>query len=69
MCKPMLQRELIRIVEQAGFIMIRNSEHKIYKKGNVTLCVPHSRTISSGVVHQAFKAMRLAESQSMPVAA
>jgi predicted RNA binding protein YcfA (HicA-like mRNA interferase family) len=69
MCKPLKQKELIRIVEAAGFIMIRSGEHKVYKKGNVTLCVPHSRTISSGVVHQAFKAIRLADSQSIALTA
>jgi predicted RNA binding protein YcfA (HicA-like mRNA interferase family) len=60
MFKVMKGKDLIKEVERAGFVLVRNAEHKVYKRGNTTLIIPHSKTISSGLVHQTFKALKKA---------
>ena len=60
MFKVMKKKDLIKEVERKGFVLIRNSEHKVYQKGEVTLMIPHSKTISSGLVHQTYKALKKA---------
>ncbi len=60
MFKVLSQKEMIRIVERAGFVLIRNSEHKVFQKGNVIIFIPHSKTISSGLVHQLHKQIKAA---------
>lgn len=60
MFKVMKQKDLIKEIERSGFILVRNGEHKVFSKGNVTLIVPHSKTISSGLVHQTYKSLKKA---------
>lgn len=60
MFRVMKQRDLIKEVERKGFVLIRNGEHKVFQKGVVTITIPHSKTISSGIVHQTFKTLKLA---------
>ena len=58
MFKVMKQKDLIKVVEQAGFVLVRNAEHKVFKRDDVTIMIPHSKTISSGLVHQTYKALK-----------
>jgi predicted RNA binding protein YcfA (HicA-like mRNA interferase family) len=58
MFKVMRQKDLIREVERHGFVLIRQGEHKVYQKGTTTIIIPHSKTISSGLVHQTYKALK-----------
>lgn len=58
MFKVMRQKDLIKEVEQRGFKLLRNGEHKVYVRDNVTIMIPHSKTISSGIVHQTFKVLK-----------
>lgn len=60
MFKVMRQKDLIKEVERAGFVLVRNGEHKVFQRDNVVLMIPHSKTISSGVVHATFKALKKA---------
>jgi predicted RNA binding protein YcfA (HicA-like mRNA interferase family) len=60
MFKVMKQRDLIKEVERQGFVLIRDAEHKVFRKGEITLIIPHSKTISSGLVHQTFKTLKKA---------
>jgi len=60
MFKSMKAKDLIKEVERKGFVLIRNTEHKVYKKGDITLMIPHSREISPGLVHQTYKALKVA---------
>lgn len=58
MFKVMRQKDLIKEIERRGFVLIRNSEHKVFSNGQTQLIIPHSKTISSGLVHQTFKAFK-----------
>lgn len=58
MFKTMRAKDLIKEVERAGFVLVRNGEHKVYSNGSVTLMIPHSKVISPGLVHQTFKALK-----------
>lgn len=60
MFKVMRQKDLIKEVERHGFVLIRNGEHKVFSNGTTTLIIPHSKTISSGLVHQTYKAFKKA---------
>lgn len=60
MFKVMKQKDLIKEIKRQGFVLVRNAEHKVYKRGDTTLMIPHSKTISSGLVHQTYKALRRA---------
>lgn len=60
MFKVLKQKELIKEVERKGFVLVRNGDHKIYSKGEHIIIIPHSKTISSGLVHQAFKTLKKA---------
>jgi len=58
MFKVMKQKDLIKEVERHGFNLVRNGEHKVYSNGTTTIIIPHSKTISSGLVHQTYKALK-----------
>ena len=58
MFKVMSQRDVIKMVERKGFVLVRNSDHKVYELGTVTILIPHSKTISSGLVHQIDKTLK-----------
>lgn len=58
MFKAMKQKDLIKEIEKKGFVLIRNAEHKVFKRGDVTLMIPHSKQISPGLVHQTFKELK-----------
>lgn len=60
MFKVMKLKDLIKEVERNGFTLIRNGEHKVYKKGELTIIIPHSKTVSSGIVHQTYKLLKAA---------
>jgi len=60
MFKVMKQKELIKEVERHGFVLIRQGEHKVYSNGVTTIIIPHSKTISSGLVHQTYKTLKKA---------
>ena len=55
----MKQKEVIKELERRGFYLVRNgSGHKVYSNGVDTVIVPHSKTISSGVVHDIYKTLK-----------
>lgn len=56
----MRQKDLIKEVERKGFVLVRNGEHKVFVKGDITLMIPHSKEISPGLVHQTFKTLKKA---------
>ena len=58
MFKTMKQKDLIKEVERNGFTLIRNGEHKVFQRDNVTIMIPHSKVISPGLVHQTYKALK-----------
>lgn len=58
MFKVMKQKDLIREIERKGFVLARNGEHKVFVKDNLSIIIPHSNTISSGIVHQTYKVLR-----------
>jgi len=60
MFTTMKLRAVVKEIEKAGFVLIRNSTHKVYQKGEVVVMVPHSSTISPGTVHGIFKAIKKA---------
>ena len=60
MFKAMKLRDIERDMEKAGFVLVRNSTHKVYQKGNVVVMVPHSNTVSPGTVHGIYKAIKKA---------
>lgn len=53
MYRPMKQRELVRLVEQRGFSLVRsNGRHLMYGRAGILVAVPKSYSVSSGVVRQ-----------------
>ena len=59
MFKVMKQRDLIKEVERKGFVLIRNSEHKVFhRNGYEDINIPHSKEISPGIVHQTYKQLK-----------
>jgi predicted RNA binding protein YcfA (HicA-like mRNA interferase family) len=58
MFKVMKTKDLIKEVERAGFTLIRNSDHKVFQRDNVVIMLPHSKTTSSGLVHQTYKTLK-----------
>lgn len=57
---PMKTKDVESLLEDGGFCMIRNGAHKIYQKDNVRAITPHSKTMSTGLVQLALKALRKA---------
>ena len=51
----MRQSELIRLLESAGFVLVRSNGHLIYKRGGVALAVPHSRMVNGRTAHNVLK--------------
>lgn len=52
----MKQKELIKYIESKGFYLKRNGhKHKVFTNGIKTIMVPHSRTVSPGVIHSIMK--------------
>lgn len=39
------QKDLIKKLERAGFVLIRKSKHIIYRKNGATVCLPHHKVI------------------------
>ena len=39
----MKTRQLIKLIEQAGFVLIRKNKHLIYSNGKKQLVVPHHK--------------------------
>lgn len=58
MFKTMTQKQLVREIEKAGFILIRNGSHKVFSRENVTIMIPHSKVISPGIVHDTYKVLK-----------
>lgn len=52
----MKQKELIKYIESKGFYLKRNGhKHKVFTNGIKTIMIPHSRTISHGLIHTIIK--------------
>jgi predicted RNA binding protein YcfA (HicA-like mRNA interferase family) len=51
----MKQSELIRLLEDAGFILVRSNGHLIYKRGGVALAVPHHRMVNGRTAHNVLR--------------
>jgi predicted RNA binding protein YcfA (HicA-like mRNA interferase family) len=47
----MKANELIRMIEEVGFVLLRNSGHIIYGRGPVRLAIPHHRMLNGRTVH------------------
>jgi len=42
-------KEIIKILTRNGFTFIRSNKHMIYRKGSVTVAVPHHNAASIGL--------------------
>lgn len=52
----MKQKEIIKYIESKGFYLKRNgTKHKVFTNGIKNITVPHSRTMSPGVIHSIMK--------------
>ena len=67
--KSMKTRELVQTLNQAGFIWVRDGEHRVFQNGNVNVYVPHTRECSPAIVRQALKAVKAVSKPMEAVAA
>lgn len=58
--KPMSFREVVKIVEQAGFTLGRSSKHIIYVKNGIHLAIPHTREVSPGTLRDILRQIKKA---------
>lgn len=62
--KPMKLNQVIKLLEQEGFSLIRSNGHTIYGKGGVRIALAHQRTVTPGVLRSVHKAIEQAKSES-----
>ena len=51
----MKNKELIRILKDHNFVLIRASGHAIYSNGTITVAVPNKNEHSKGLVRRIFQ--------------
>ena len=62
--KPMKLLEVIKLLEDNGFKLLRSNGHVIYGNGEARVALSHQRVVSVGVMRNVMKAIRLAKSGS-----
>ena len=48
-------KKFIRYIESKGYTLIRAKKHMVFTKGNDTIIVPRSKTISTGIIKKIMK--------------
>jgi predicted RNA binding protein YcfA (HicA-like mRNA interferase family) len=56
--KPMKFSDVIRLLEDNGFQLIRSNGHMVYANGIVRIALAHSRVVSPGVMRSVVKAIK-----------
>lgn len=51
----MRAKDIIKILENHGFILSRYGKHAIFKRGALTVAVPHEKVCSKGLVRRILK--------------
>ena len=65
--KPMKTREVIELLEQNGFVLIRSNGHSIYGKGAVRIALAHQRLVTPGVMRSVLKAINQAKGEVLEI--
>ena len=55
--KQMRLIEVVRLLSENGFVMLRSNGHMVYGNGTVRVALAHDRNVAPGVVRQVFKAI------------
>ncbi len=55
----MKNKELIRILKEYNFVLIRNSGHQIYSNGSISVAIPHRNEFSRGLIRRILQQMGL----------
>ena len=53
----MKQRDMIKLLEKSGWILVRKSKHLIYKKGQSIIAVTNAKIIKRNTVKQMLQIM------------
>lgn len=60
--RPMKLAEVVRLLQENGFALVRSSGHDIYSNGRVSIALAHQRIVSPGVLRSVHKAIQRANS-------
>ena len=61
--KPETLRDIVKLLEENGFVLIRSTSHAIYACGGVRIAIAHQRIVSMGVMRSVHKAIRQSKSE------
>ena len=56
--KPMRFSEVVKLLEDNGFCLVRSNGHQIYANGGVRIALAHQRIVSVGVIRSVHKAIK-----------
>lgn len=59
--KQTKRKEIVKLLESYGFVLIRSNGHLIYGLGTVRIALSHDRMVAPGVVRQVYKAIELTQ--------
>lgn len=48
-------KDLHRLLNLRGYMIVRESKHHIYSNGHATIAVPHTKEVSVGTLRDIFK--------------
>ena len=51
----MKHKDMVRVLKDHGFVLIRNNKHEIFSNGVLTVAVPRSKEIKSHTVNVIFQ--------------
>lgn len=51
----MKNKDLIRILKDNNFMLVRSNGHEIYSNGQISVAVPHGKEHSKGLVRRIFQ--------------
>lgn len=54
----MKQRDMIKLLEKNGWVLVRKSKHLIYAKGQSRIAVTHAKIIKRNTVKQMLQIMK-----------
>jgi predicted RNA binding protein YcfA (HicA-like mRNA interferase family) len=55
----MKHREMLKILERNGFLLKRSNKHMIYVRENITVAIPHAKTLSIGLCRRILQQAKL----------
>ncbi len=59
----MKNRDLLRILKDYNFYLVRSNGHEIYSNGQITVAIPHGHEHSKGLVRRILQHAKLSKQQ------